>query len=130
MPTLGLDTILVLDLFIWMKLAVMGLRVILMTVGEQTMDTSDAIADHILRMPLCSVQYVWIFNRYINWHVYTVTFFQYVLITSLNVPMVELVTSSLYASLLNNVVMALLTVLEEKMNWITTVSVNLREQFV
>ena len=63
--------------------------------------------------------------------VYTVTFlFQYVLITTLNVPMVELVTSNLYVSLLNNVVMAPLTVLEEKMNWITTVPVDLREQFV
>ena len=33
-------------------------------------------------------------------------------------------------SLLVNVVIAPLTVLEEKMNWVTTVPVDLREQFV
>ena len=44
--------------------------------------------------------------------------------------MVELVVSSLHASLLSSVVMVSLTVLEEKMNWITTVPVDLREQFV
>ena len=46
--------------------------------------------------------------------VYTVTFlFQHVLLTTLNVPMVELVTNNLYVSLLNNVVMEPLTVLED-----------------
>jgi hypothetical protein len=38
--------------------------------------------------------------------------------------------NSLHAYLLINVVMVSLTVLEEKMNWITTVPVDQREQFV
>ena len=50
--------------------------------------------------------------------------------TNLNVHMVELMVSSLHASLLSSVVMVLLTVLDEKMNWITTVPVDLREPFV
>ena len=49
---------------------------------------------------------------------------------NLNAMKVELMDNSLHVYWLNSVVMALLTVLEEKMNWITTVPVNLREQFV
>jgi hypothetical protein len=41
-----------------------------------------------------------------------------------------LIIISLHVYLLINVVMVSLTVLEEKMNWITTVPVDQREQFV
>jgi hypothetical protein len=44
--------------------------------------------------------------------------------------MVDLMESNLHAYLLINVVMVSLTVLEEKMNWITTVPVDQRERFV
>ena len=43
---------------------------------------------------------------------------------------VALMGSSLHVYLLTNVVIMSLTVLEEKMNWITIVPVDLREQFV
>ena len=43
---------------------------------------------------------------------------------------VALMGSSLHVYLLTNVVITSLTVLEEKMNWITIVPVDLREQFV
>jgi hypothetical protein len=43
---------------------------------------------------------------------------------------VVLIIISLHVYLLINVVMVSLTVLEEKMNWITTVPVDQREQFI
>ena len=56
--------------------------------------------------------------------------FQCARIQCLSAMMVELMVRSLNVSLLSSVVMVSLTVLEEKMNWITTVLVDLREQFV
>ena len=57
-------------------------------------------------------------------------FSQYVLKAQLNASMGELMARNLHVSPLNKTVMVLLIVLEEKMNWITTVPVDLREQFV
>ena len=57
-------------------------------------------------------------------------YLQYVQTTSTSVYMAELMTSILHVYLIINVVIMLLTVLEETMNWITTVPVDRREQFV
>ena len=61
---------------------------------------------------------------------YLVFALQYVLITHLSVHMVVLMANSHHVSPVSSVVIMLLTVLEGKMNWITTVLVDLREQYV
>ena len=58
---LGLDTIPVLDPFIWMVLVALDLRIMLMTVEEATMDTLALTVDRTLRMLLCCVQHVSIY---------------------------------------------------------------------
>jgi hypothetical protein len=96
---------------IWMRFTVLGLKMLLLVVHFNTLEMSVPTADHILKM-------LRLFAH------------QCVQKVRLNADMVILMTRSLLVYLLSNVVMVLMTVLEEKMNWITTVPVDQREQFV
>ena len=55
---------------------------------------------------------------------------QYALMIHLSVKRVMLMVNSHHVSSVSSFVIMLLTVLEGKMNWITTVLVDLREQYV
>ena len=122
----------------WMMLTVLGLRAHSLAVVTDVLEMSVPIVELIWKMPLLSVDQVRMlsvvitYKHAVNRHSIfgDCVCMQYVLLLPLSVHMVVLMVSSHHASPVSSVVIMSLTVLEGKMNWITTVLVDLREQYV